>query len=117
MKAFSARAPRAQGDPRVLASVNWKALALATAGLLLTFMAPAHRVDLLLVGLGASLGGLLWWPAAGPLLIGASLPFFFFSRQIVGPIGLTPPGLALLLTWIAVLVRRRRLGLVWPTSP
>jgi O-antigen ligase len=94
--------------------VNWKALALAAGGLALTFTAPTHRLDLLLIGLAATLGGLLWAPLGGPVLIGAALPFFFFSRQLVGPIGVTPPGLVLLLTWLAVLARRRALVLRWP---
>ncbi len=45
------RAPVAErrlGGGVTLSAVNWKALAIATAGLLLTFAAPAHRVDLLL---------------------------------------------------------------------
>ena len=38
------------------------------------------------------------------VLIGATLPFFFFTRTLVGPLSVTPPGLALMLTWLAVLV-------------
>ena len=36
---------------------HWKALALAGAGLVLTFAAPLHRLDLLLIGLAALIGG------------------------------------------------------------
>ena len=41
--------------------LNWKALALALAGLVLTFAAPAHRLDLLLIGLA---GWLAEWSGA-----------------------------------------------------
>jgi putative inorganic carbon (HCO3(-)) transporter len=70
----------------------------------------------LVIGVGATLGGLLWAPLAGPVLIGAALPFFFFSRQLVGPIGVTPPGLALILSWVAVFVQRHKLQLRWPKT-
>ena len=100
-----------------LAGLDWRALAIAAAGLALTFAAPVHRLDLLLIGVGAALGGILWAPRVGPLLVGAALPFFFFARQFVGPIGMTPPGLALALTWFAVLVRARALDLRWPDTP
>lgn len=96
---------------------DWRAVGLAGAGLLLTFAAPQHRLDLLAIGVVATLAGLLWSPMAGPLVIGASLPAFFFSRTLVGPLAVTPPGLALLLTWLAVGVRRKRLNLSWPYSP
>ena len=95
---------------------NWRALALATAGLILTFAAPAHRVDLLLIGLAGLVAGLVWSPMAGPVLIGAALPFFFFGRQLVGPLAVTPPGLALIASWLAVIVRSRRLHLSWPKT-
>jgi O-antigen ligase len=95
---------------------SWRALALAAAGLALTSAAPAHRIDLLLIGLVGLVGGVLWSPSTGPLLIGAALPFFFFSRQLVGPIGVTPPGLMLLLSWLAVIVRRHRLNVTWPRT-
>jgi putative inorganic carbon (HCO3(-)) transporter len=98
-------------------TVDWRALAVAAAGLALTFSAPVHRVDLLAIGLLAAAGGLIWSPHSGPLLIGLSLPFFFFPRQLVGPIGMTPPGLALSLTWLAVIVRYRHLDLRLPRSP
>jgi O-antigen ligase len=94
-------------------ALNWKALGLAAAGLVLTFTAPAHRLDLLLIGVGMAVGGLLWAPLAGPILIGAALPFYFFSRVLVGPLGVTPPGLALILSWLAILARRRALRLRW----
>jgi len=97
--------------------LNWRAVALAAAGLVLAFTAPPHRLDLLALGVGASAAALVWSPALGPALIGASLPFFFFSHQLVGPIGVTPPGLALLLAWGAVLVRRKSLNLTWPRTP
>jgi putative inorganic carbon (HCO3(-)) transporter len=95
---------------------NRKALALAAAGLLLTFTAPAHRIDLVLIGLAGLVGGVLWRPRVGPLLIGASLPFFFFARQLAGPIGVTPPGLVLIVTWAAVLARHRSLNASWPRT-
>jgi O-antigen ligase len=109
--------PDGGGAPGAVGALNWKALALAAGGLVLTFAAPAHRLDLLLIGVGATLGGLLWAPLSGPLLIGAALPFFFFSRQFIGPIGVSPPGLALTLTWIAVLTQPRKLNLRWPKTP
>jgi O-antigen ligase len=112
-----AGAERAGEEWAQLRGLNWKAVALAVGGMLLTFTAPAHRLDLLLIGLGATGGALLWSPWTGPLVTGAALPFFFISRQLVGPIGVAPPGLALLLTWLAVLVRRKSLELRWPRTP
>jgi O-antigen ligase len=96
---------------------DWRALALATAGLFLTFAAPPHRVDLILIGLAATAGGIVWNPLAGPVLIGAALPTFFFSRGLVGPLSVTPPGLALIVTWAAIALRRKRLNLAWPRTP
>src|SRR5258707_4076931 len=115
--AVAERAPEVvRADDRPM-SLNWKALALAAAGLAVTFTAPPHRLDLLAIGVAATLGGLLWAPLAGPVLIGAALPFFFFSRQLVGPIDVTPPGLALILTSLAVLARRRVVQPRWPKTP
>src|SRR6266568_3116870 len=116
MVAVAQRAPEAATADERPAGLNWKALALAAGGLVLTFTAPTHRLDLLLIGVAATLGGLWWAPLAGPVLIGAALPFFFFSRQLIGPIGVSPPGLALVLTWLAVLARRRALQLRWPKT-
>jgi len=65
----------------------------------------------------ASLIGIVWSPYSGALLIGATLPTFFFTRTLVGPLSVTPPGLALMLTWLAILVRRRKLSLRIPTGP
>jgi O-antigen ligase len=96
--------------------LNWKASLLALAGLALIFAAPPHRLDLLLFGLAGLVGGLVWCPLVGPVLIGLGLPFFFFSRQLVGPISVTPPGLALVLTWLAVVARSRRLDIRWPKT-
>ena len=62
------------------AGLNWRATALAAAGLVLTFAAPQHRIDLLLIGLVLLVAGLVWSPLSGPLLVGATLPFFFFGR-------------------------------------
>ncbi|MBV9581420.1 MAG: hypothetical protein JO057_22820, partial [Chloroflexi bacterium] len=73
-------------------------------------------MDLLLIGVLASLIGIVWSPYVGPVLIGASLPMFFFTRTLAGPLSVTPPGLALILSWLAILVRHRRLRLRWPTS-
>ncbi|HEX8968781.1 MAG TPA: O-antigen ligase family protein [Chloroflexota bacterium] len=95
---------------------NWKALALAAAGLALIFAAPVHRVDLLLIGLIAAAGGIVWSPAAGPVLIGATLPAFFFARPLAGPVSVSPPGLALVLGWIALIVRYRGSHLKWPRT-
>jgi O-antigen ligase len=92
---------------------------LAGAGLGLVFAAPLHRVDLLVIGLLLALGGIVWEPRAGVVLIGAALPCFFFGRQLAGPLSVTPPGLALVLTWLGALVQaaRGRLRLRWPASP
>lgn len=95
---------------------EWKGLAVASLGMLLTFAAPQHRIDLLLIGVLLSGSGIVWSPLAGPLLIGATLPALFFSRTLFGPLAVTPPGLALILSWIAVLVRRRRLQPRLPTT-
>lgn len=89
---------------------------LSAVGMLITFAAPQHRPDLLLIGLVASAIGIVWSPLAGALLIGGLLPAFFFGRNLVGPISLTPPGLALLLTWLALVARGRQLALRWPNS-
>jgi hypothetical protein len=93
-------------------------LLLGSAGLLLTFSAPPHRLDLLAVGVIALFGALLWQPRTGPLLIGAALPFFFFGRPLVGPLSVSPPGLVLLLAWPVTLIQaaRRSIVLRWPTS-
>jgi O-antigen ligase len=96
---------------------DWRALALAGAGMLLTFAAPQHRMDLLLIGVLTSLIGIVWSPYSGAVLIGATLPTFFFTRSLAGPLSVTPPGLALILTWLAILARRRQLPLRLPTSP
>ena len=102
---------------QILTHVDWRALALSGGGLLLTFAAPPHRVDLLLIGVAVSVIGIIWNPYAGVVLIGATLPTFFFTRTLAGPLSVTPPGLALMLSWLAILVRRRQLALRWPTSP
>src|SRR2546423_7626182 len=86
--------------PATNSAPEWKALAIAAFGMLIAFAAPQHRPDLLLIGLVASAIGIIWSPLAGACLIGGLLPAFFFGRSIVGPISVTPPGLALLLTWI-----------------
>src|SRR5437016_10891341 len=99
-----------------LASADWRPAALAGVGMLLVFSAPGHRVDLLVIGLALTLGGIIWSPPVGPLLIGASLPVFFFSRTIIGPFSVTPPGLALIASWLAVATRRKELALRWPRT-
>jgi putative inorganic carbon (hco3(-)) transporter len=76
--------------------------------MLLTFGAPQQRIDLLAFGVLAVVGALLWRPTVGPLLIGASLPLYFFSRPLIGPLSVSPPGLALLLSWPAAVIRCRR---------
>jgi O-antigen ligase len=95
---------------------EWKALVIAAAGMLVTFAAPQHRPDLLVIGLVASAIGIVWSPLAGVVLIGGVLPAFFFGRSLAGPLSVTPPGLALVLTWVAVGVRRKHLRLRWPNS-
>src|ERR1700694_1673924 len=99
--------------------LNWKATALALVGLVLMFTAPPHRIDLLLIGLAGLGGGLFWNPLAGPGLIGAALPFFFFSRQLFGPISVTPPGIVLILSWLMLLVNAalRKIAWRWPRTP
>jgi len=95
---------------------EWKALAIAAGGMLVTFAAPHHRPDLVLIGLAASSVGIVWSPMAGAALIGGLLPAFFFGRNLVGPLSVTPPGLALALTWLAVLIRRKQVRLRWPLT-
>jgi O-antigen ligase len=95
---------------------DWRALALGLGGMLVTFAAPQHRPDLLLIGLGASALAIVWSPLVGAVLIGGLLPAFFFGRGLIGPLSVTPPGLALLLTWLAVGLRRKQLALRWPRS-
>ena len=98
------------------AGLSWRATALAVVGLVLTFAAPQHRIDLLLIGLVALLAGVVWSPLSGPLLVGAGLPFFFFNRPLAGPLAVTPPGLALMVSWLAILARHRQLRLTWPRT-
>jgi O-antigen ligase len=97
--------------------IDWRALTLSGAGLLLTFAAPQHRMDLVLIGVLVSAIGIVWSPYVGPILIGATLPAFFFTRTLAGPLSVTPPGLALVLSWLAIGLRRRQLPLRFPTSP
>jgi O-antigen ligase len=111
-----AEAVAAPTSRQLLTRPDWRALALAGAGMLLTFAAPQHRMDLLLIGVLASLIGMIWSPYVGPILIGATLPAFFFTRVLAGPLSVTPPGLALMLSWLAILLRRRQLPLRWPSS-
>jgi O-antigen ligase len=93
------------------------AVGLGAAGLVLAFAAPAHRIDLLAIGVLVVAAVAIWRPRVGPILIGTALPFFFYGRQLIGPVSVTPPGLALIVTWVAVLVRRRALDVRWPRSP
>jgi O-antigen ligase len=86
--------------------------ALAVAGLLLTFTAPQHRPDLLGFGVLAVAAALIWQPRMGPLLIGTALPFYFFARQLVGPLSVSPPGLTLLLAWLGTAVQGLRGAIV-----
>jgi O-antigen ligase len=96
--------------------LNWRATALAATGLALTFAAPGHRIDLLLIGLAAVFAGVVWSPMSGPFLIGATLPFFFFGRPLAGPLSVTPPGLSLIAAWLAVIVRLRQVRAAWPRT-
>ena len=96
-----------------------RAALLAGAGLVLLFTAPPHRLDLLAYGLAATLGAFVWCPAVAPLVIGASLPFYFFGRPLLGPLAFSPPGLALGLAWLAMavgVVRRSGQWLCWPRT-
>jgi O-antigen ligase len=94
-------------------------------GTALAFAAPAHRVDLRLVGTLGLAGALLWKPPLAPGLIAAALPYFFFPRPFLGPLSFSPPGLILVLGWASVLIHavagRRRartdgLCLAWPVT-
>lgn len=96
--------------------LNLTAAALALGGVSLAFAAPGHRPDLLALGLVTLAAALLWWPWNGPPLVALTLPWFFFSRQLIGPLGATPPATILVLTWLAVLVERRRVRPRWPRS-
>jgi putative inorganic carbon (hco3(-)) transporter len=125
----SARLGRGVGPPEsrrpVSAGLNermgfdWRAALLGALGLVVLFAAPIHRIDLLGIGVVLATLGAVWDPRAGALLIGASLPFFFFGRTLLGPLAVTPPGLMLILTWLGALVQalRRRLILRWPRTP
>jgi O-antigen ligase len=107
----------AEGPPRLTARApEWKSAALAAGGMAITFAAPQHRPDLLVIGLIASTIGIVRSPLSGAALIGALLPAFFFDRNLMGPLSVTPPGLALMLTWLAALVRWRKVRLVWPRT-
>lgn len=81
------------------------ALTVGALGLLLTFAAPDRRLDLRVLGVAATFGGMFWAPGAGPFLTAAALPFFFFDHPLVGPLSVTAPGLAVVLAWAAALVR------------
>jgi putative inorganic carbon (HCO3(-)) transporter len=107
---------RSQARPTQAALPDWRALVLGLGGMLLAFAAPAHRPDLLAIGLIATAIAIIWRPLVGPVLIGVSLPTFFFSRTLAGPLSVSPPGLALMLTWLAVAVRYRHVRLRWPRS-
>src|SRR5919199_4098130 len=108
--------PRERVRPEAAAGLSWRAAGLAAAGLVLTFAAPQHRIDLLLIGLAGVSAGVVWSPMSGPLLVGATLPFFFFGRPLAGPLAVTPPGLVLLVSWMAALARHRQLNLRWPRT-
>src|SRR5215472_15415631 len=88
--------------PALMRAPDWRALLLGLGGMLVTFAAPPHRPDLLLIGLAASAFAIVWSPLVGAVLIGGLLPAFFFGRGLVGPLSVTPPGLALILTWLAI---------------
>src|SRR5512142_3117611 len=100
---------RPNTPPARLRAPDWRAFGIAAGGMLITFAAPAHRPDLLIIGLIAAAIGILWSPLSGAVLIGALLPTFFFGKTLIGPASVTPPGLALVLTWLAVLARRKQL--------
>jgi len=102
------------------------ALALALGGALLTFTAPAHRPDLLAIGLVALAAAMAWQPALSPGLVAAAVPLYFFPRQIAGPLSFSPPGLLLVVAWLGVLANRLaprwrgRTGTAaprWPRTP
>jgi putative inorganic carbon (HCO3(-)) transporter len=99
-----------------------KAGLLAAAGVALLATAPGHRVDLLVFGAIAGVAGIAWRPWTGPALIGAALPLYFFARN-VGPVSFSPPGMVLLLAWLAVILRaarewigRQRPTFCWPST-
>jgi O-antigen ligase len=108
--------PRQRVRLEAAAGLSWRATGLAAAGLLLTFAAPQHRIDLLLIGLAAVSAGVVWSPMSGPLLVGATLPLFFFGRPLAGPLAVTPPGLVLMVSWVAAVARHRQLNLRWPQT-
>jgi putative inorganic carbon (HCO3(-)) transporter len=94
------------------------AASIAIACLALTFAAPLHRTDLVIIGVLGAAASLSWRPRVGPFLIAAALPSYWYSRSLVGPLAVSPPGLALILAWLAALVQaaRGRLRLVWPST-
>jgi O-antigen ligase len=107
---------------RAPTSPDLRAGLLAAGGALLAFAAPAHRLDLRLIGTGALVVGLWWRPGLGPGLVAAALPYFFFPRPFVGPLSFSPPGLILVVSWLTLLAhalaerRRPTLCLAWPRT-
>jgi putative inorganic carbon (hco3(-)) transporter len=90
---------------RAPTSPDLQAGLLAAGGALLAFAAPAHRLDLRLIGTGALVVGLWWRPRLGPGLVAAALPYFLFPRPFVGPLSFSPPGLILVASWLGLLAR------------
>lgn len=86
-------------------SAEARAVVLAAAGLVLLATAPSHRPDILLIGAALALGAFVWQPLSGPYAIGAAIPLYFFPRDF-GPLAATPPGLALYLSVLALVIRR-----------
>jgi O-antigen ligase len=90
------------GQPAWIKRAEPRAGLLAAAGVLLFVAAPAHRLDLTLVGLLAALVGLLWRPQVAPAVVGLLIPWFGASRDVAG-VGISAPLLATLLGFVATL--------------
>lgn len=86
------------------------------AGLALIYLAPGHRLDLLLIGAACAVGAMAYRPTVGPLLVGLTLPLYFFPAAI-GPLSFSPPGLTLVLAWLALTARTvgERMGVAMPS--
>ena len=95
---------------------------LLAAGAALACAAPQHRLDLFAFGAVAALVGGLWRPRAAPAAVAAVVPLYLFPHSI-GPVGFTPPEMALAIAWLGAAahsvrdwLRRAPRMLSWPLT-